>query len=372
MKYLKYFLPSFTAIVFLLTIFRGEYYPTAFFIIFSSFIIIGDHFLPKEKEIQNFYYPGILNMAMYINLPILLVLIFFIVILLSSSNNLWFISILNSYNFIDLNAIKNSFNFVDKLSLIVQTALFVGILGIVPGHELTHRVGKKMDMFIGNWLLSFSWDCTFAIEHVHGHHSNVCYPEDPASAKRGQNIYAFIANAIIQAHLDAWKIEKKRLNNRGFSNFNFKNRIIIGYLRSSIITIFAFLIGGIWGMLVFLTVALVAKSFLETINYVEHYGLVREKGQKVQIRHSWNTNHILSSIYLFNVTRHSDHHRQASLKFWELHPCPEKAPMTPYGYLTMLYLVLLAPMIYRKIMDKKLVEWDLNFANAAEKKLTSF
>ena len=81
---------------------------------------------------------------------------------------------------------------IDKFALIFQTTLSIGILGTVPGHELTHRKKNKFDMFIGNWLLAFSWDCTFAIEHVYGHHRDVCLDEDPASAKRGENIYLFI------------------------------------------------------------------------------------------------------------------------------------------------------------------------------------
>ena len=102
---------------------------------------------------------------------------------------------------------------------------------------------------------------------------------------------------------------------------------------------------------------------------MEHYGLVREKGGRVQMRHSWNSNHLLSSVFLCNVTRHSDHHRRASLKFWELHPCPENSPMTPYGYLAMLYIVLLAPFLYQRIMEKKLVDWELNYASTEEKKI---
>tara|TARA_B100000579_G_scaffold400629_1_gene382463 strand:- start:374 stop:745 length:372 start_codon:yes stop_codon:yes gene_type:complete len=115
--------------------------------------------------------------------------------------------------------------------------------------------------------------------------------------------------------------------------------------------------------------AFITKSFLEAINYVEHYGLVRVKGQRVEMRHSWNSNHFMSSIYLYNVTRHSDHHRLAKLKFWELEPCPKNAPMTPYGYLSMLYLVLITPFLYKKIMTNKLNDWDNNYASKEEQEI---
>tara|TARA_Y100001954_G_C15680338_1_gene537392 strand:+ start:56 stop:808 length:753 start_codon:yes stop_codon:yes gene_type:complete len=245
----------------------------------------------------------------------------------------------------------------------------MGTMGVVPGHELTHRVKNKFDMFIGNWLLAFSCDCTFAIEHVYGHHRNACFPEDPASAKKGENIYLFILKAIINEHIDGWKIEAKRVKRTGDFPYGFNNKMIIGYLRSLTIGSFAFLIGGWSGVVFFLICAFITKSFLEAINYVEHYGLVREKGQPVAMRHSWNSNHFMSSVYLYNVTRHSDHHRLAKLKFWELDPCPENAPMTPYGYLSMLYLVLLMPFVYKKIMNGKLIEWAENSASQEEKEL---
>ena len=147
--------------------------------------------------------------------------------------------------------------------------------------------------------------------------------------------------------------------------------MVVGYLRSLSITIIAFIIGGGTGMFCFLFCAFLGKSFLEAINYTEHYGLVRERGKPVHMRHSWNSNHCLSSLYLCNVTRHSDHHRTANLKFWELDPCPSTAPTLPYGYLGMLYLSLVTPFLYHKIMANKLVQWDEIYANEQEKQIAT-
>ena len=108
---------------------------------------------------------------------------------------------------------------------------------------------------------------------------------------------------------------------------------------------------------------------MEAINYIEHFGLVRQEGKPVRLRHSWNSNHFFSSIYLYNVTRHSDHHRNSNLKYWELKPVDKDAPMLPYGYLTMLYFVLFLPFVYKFIMKKELQNWDNNFANDIEKSL---
>ena len=144
--------------------------------------------------------------------------------------------------------------------------------------------------------------------------------------------------------------------------------MIVGYFRSLLLTFLAFLIGGIKGLLIFILCAFIAKCLLEVINYTEHYGLVREPNKPVEIRHSWNSNNILSSILLYNVTRHSAHHQKANLKFWELDAYPN-APSMPYGYLSMLYIAIFLPFIYRKIMEKKLVDWDKNHATPQERKI---
>ena len=369
LKYLKYFIPSLTAIIYLISISNGKYSPTIFFICFSSLLIIGDYIIPPDKKIQKFSYPNVLNLSLYINLPILLILVLIVTSFLTNNVSNWYINFITTVLYNDFNQIKDSFNLIDKIALIIQSSLLMGILGVVPGHELTHRIKNKFDMFIGNWLLAFSWDCTFAIEHVYGHHKNACLPEDPASAKRGENIYLFITKAIFNEHIDGWLIEINRLKKLNISPLSFQNKMIIGYLRSFTITFLIYITSGSIGVLYFLVIAFITKSFLEAINFVEHYGLVRERGKRVEMRHSWNSNHFMSSIYLYNVTRHSDHHRLAKLKYWELHPCPENAPITPYGYLTMLYLVILTPFLYHKIMKLKLEEWEVNYANSAEKKI---
>ena len=370
-KYLKYYLPGLTSILFIIILLMGENYPTYFLIGFSLFIIVGDLIFPRDKEIQKFSYPSLLNLSLYINLPILFILVLLVISIFSHDLSQWYIAALDSYFYIDFIQIQNSFNRIDIISLIIQTALFIGLLGTVPGHELTHRKKNKFDMFIGNWLLAFSWDCTFAIEHVYGHHKNVGFPEDPATGKRGENIYLFIVKAIVKEQVGGWGIEISRLRRKGLSFISFHNRMIIGYIRSLVLTIIAFIIAGISGMFVFLFFAVLSKSLLEAINYIEHYGLVRDKGKPIRMRHSWNSNHCISSLYLCNVTRHSDHHRASNLKFWELKPCDESAPTLPYGYLGLLYLLLIAPFLYRKIMVKKLIDWDLNYANDKERELAN-
>ena len=123
LKYLKHFLPALTAILYLLAISMGEYYPTIFLIGFSSFLIIGDYILPKDEHIQQFSYPSILNFSMYINLPILFIIVLLTISILSNTLPQWHISVLDFYSSTDLIGLKKSFNIIDKIALIIQTTL---------------------------------------------------------------------------------------------------------------------------------------------------------------------------------------------------------------------------------------------------------
>ena len=366
MKYLKYYISPLTIITAIYTCSIGAYYSTLFFIGFSLFIILGDIILKKDASEETYSYVFLLDLPMYINLPLLMLLVLFTVFALSSDPSDLFQSIFMNYLNIDLFNMRQSMNVADSISLVALTGLFIGIMGTVPGHELVHRKKNKFDMFMGNWLLAFSWDCAFAIEHVYGHHKNVGLGHDPATAKRGENIYLFILRAIIKEQKDAWSIELNQAKRREQSFISIRNRMIIGYFRSLFITFIAYLIGGISGTLIFLLCAFIAKSLLEVINYSEHYGLIRVSGETVSPRHSWNSNSTMSSIYLYNVTRHSSHHEKANLKYWELRSYND-APMMPQGYLTMLYMALFLPYFFHRMMAKKLIEWDKNYATDNER-----
>ena len=120
--------------------------------------------------------------------------------------------------------------------------------------------------------------------------------------------------------------------------------------------------------MIYLVCAVYGKIILEAVNYIEHYGLVREKNKPVCPRHSWNSNSILSSLYLYNLTRHSSHHEKASLRYRELKSYPD-APTLPHGYLFCLYIAFFAPPLFKKMMRPKLKEWDEIFASDKEKEI---
>ena len=371
MQYLKYYISPLTLVLALYTCTLGPLYPTAFFIGISLFIILGDIMIKEDSMEASHQNQFILNLPMYINLPLILLLVFMTVFIISSNPSVELAQRLKTIIGVDLMALNRSVHPLDTISLVALTSLFIGVMGTVPGHELVHRIKNKFDMFMGNWLLAISWDCAFAIEHVYGHHKNVGLESDPATAKRGENLYRFILRAIIKEQKDAWTIENSRLRKTHHSIFSIKNRMVIGHIRSGSIAFIAYLVGGLSGMLIFILCAFIAKCLLEVINYTEHYGLVRVPGQPVKPHHSWNTNSAISSMYLYNVTRHSSHHEKSHLKYWELKSYPN-APTMPQGYLSMLYLAIFLPWLYHKIMAPRLIDWDRNYASKEEQNIAQF
>ena len=219
-KYIKYYFSIFLAFLAILSILMGSYYPTIFFALYSTIIIIGDSFLNPDKKLQSFSYPFFLDLSIYLALPVLFILVFFVISIFSNDLPLWYISGFKNFLNIDFIHLQQSFNIFDKISIIMTTFLIGGAMSIAGGHELAHRKKNKFDLYVGNWLLAFSFDCNFAIEHVYGHHKNVCLPEDPASAKRGENIYTFILRGIMNEHLSGWELELNRLKRKKIGFFH--------------------------------------------------------------------------------------------------------------------------------------------------------
>jgi alkane 1-monooxygenase len=246
----------------------------------------------------------------------------------------------------------------------------LGSFAVNPGHELIHRKNKKLDMFIGNWLQALCWDNVFAVEHVYGHHKDVGLLKDGATARRGEGIFSFMFRSTIHEYKNVFQIEKKRLKRREKPFFSIQNKFFTAIFRSIFITVIIYFLGGGLALSCYLISALISKILLETINYVEHYGLVRAEGRPVRSRHSWNSNSFISSVFTFNLTRHSAHHEKAQLPYWKLVPYSD-APKMPYGYLSTFFFALLFPFLYRKMMAKKLKDWDENYASNAEKQIVA-
>ncbi len=243
-------------------------------------------------------------------------------------------------------------------------------LGINTAHELGHKKSLT-ERTLAKIALAIPAYGHFCVEHNHGHHRHVATPGDPASARMGESIYKFAIREIPGAFRRGWQVESERLKRRGKSAWSWHNDILQSYFLSLLLQ------GGLvfyfgWVMLPFLAIHnFWAWYQLTSANYIEHYGLLRERDAKGRYErckphHSWNANYVFSNIVLFQLERHSDHHANSSRRYQSLRNFPG-IPQLPNGYFGC-YLIAYIPWLWYKIMDKRLLSLphicgDLNKVN---------
>jgi alkane 1-monooxygenase len=244
----------------------------------------------------------------------------------------------------------------ESIGRIMVMGLLCGIFGINVGHELGHRV-NKFEQTLAKLLLLTSMYMHFFIEHNKGHHKRVATPEDPSSARKGEWLYAFYFRSIIFSYISAWHIANKEQRKKGRSAFSFHNEMIQFHIIQLSFVSIIFLIYGWLITAYFLAAALIGILLLETVNYIEHYGLQRKETTGGQYErampiHSWNSNHIIGRLMLFELSRHSDHHYMASRKYQILRNF-DHSPQMPTGYPGMMILALIPP-VWKAIMDPRI------------------
>lgn len=251
----------------------------------------------------------------------------------------------------------------------VSLGMYYGAAGVNVAHELVHRTDKPFDRLVGRWLLAFTWDTGFAIEHVHGHHRNVGTHLDPATARRGEYIVSFVFRSTAQQWLAAKKFEADRLKRKGLANNLINNRFWRGQLMTLVVVAFYVAFLGPIGILFSLYSGFIGKIYLEVVNYIEHYGLVRLPGTRVESRHSWDSHRRVSTGMFYNLMLHSNHHAIATRRFWELEQSKESQAVTlPRGYMAMILYAFLGPPFF-KYINKSLARWDRELASPAEVEL---
>ena len=235
----------------------------------------------------------------------------------------------------------------DIIGIILSASIVMATNGINVGHELGHR--KSLIARTCSKLLYLPCQYMhFYIEHNFGHHINVATPEDPATARYKQTVYSFWITSVIRTYVSAWEIQLKLLKVSKRSFFSIKNDMVFYTLFQLSFLLFIYYNFGLYLTLLSIVMSIVSFLFLETINYVEHYGLLRKKEpsgryERVKPHHSWNSNHTIGRIVLYELTRHSDHHFKSSKKYQVLESLDE-CPHLPHGYPTSILLSLIPPL----------------------------
>jgi alkane 1-monooxygenase len=242
----------------------------------------------------------------------------------------------------------------------IGLALSVGALGGV-GINTAHEMGHKKDS-LERWLskLTLAQTCYghFYIEHNRGHHVRVATPEDPASARFGEAFWEFLPRSVFGSLRSAWRLEAQRLRRMNRSPWHLSNDVLNSWLMSVML----------WGVLIaifgpalipFVIIqAVYGFSLLESVNYLEHYGLLRQKTangryERCTPEHSWNSDHIVTNLFLYHLQRHSDHHANPTRRYQTLRSM-DGAPSLPSGYASLIGLTYFPP-LWRKLMDHRVL-----------------
>ncbi len=340
MKDLKYLAALTIPISALISIYFKEYW--SFFTLIYAFGIIPllELILTQntsnysEEELNKKKVNPLFDWMLYLNLPMVFCLL------------LWAL----------IEVALSSLEIYEIIGLMFSVGIVLGVNGINVAHELGHRQ-KSNERFLGKLLLLPSLYMHFYIEHNFGHHLHAATKEDPATARYNQSVYSFWITSVSRQYINAWKIQNNLLKNNNKNFFSIKNDMLwYAIFQTSYLVLIFFMFGKI-GLFFSLSVAITGFLLLETVNYIEHYGLLRlktESGRYERVKeiHSWNSNHVVGRIVLYELTRHSDHHYKSSKKY-QILECHEKSPEMPYGYPTSMVIAFFPPLWFR-IMNKRI------------------
>jgi len=251
---------------------------------------------------------------------------------------------------------NDTLDWYETAGRIAVMGLLCGTFGINVGHELGHRV-NRFEQTLAKALLLTSLYMHFFTEHNKGHHKRVATPEDPSSARYGEPVYTFYFRTIIMSYLSAWHIANDEVKKKGKAVLSLYNEMIqFQLIQVAFVGVIWYFFGGLVTVY-FLAAALIGILLLETVNYIEHYGLQRKqiaegRYERALPVHSWNSDHVIGRIMLFELSRHSDHHYLASRKYQVLRH-HDNSPQMPTGYPGMIILSLVPPLWFY-VMNKRI------------------
>lgn len=244
---------------------------------------------------------------------------------------------------------------VGQVGWALSAGMVSGATIITTAHELIHK-SPKLERWTGSLLLSSVWYATFAPEHLYGHHRHVATPEDGSTALMDESLLHFILRAFANNPVRGHRIAAFRARKRGLSPWSWRNEMVPLTLASVSFTALAFALGGWLGVAFFVAQSVGAIYLLEVVNYIEHYGLMRDKlpngkYERITPQHSWNANFTFTNWLLFQLQRHSDHHANGARRYQSLRHFDD-APQLPFGYATAIVVAHIPP-LWRRIMNPR-------------------
>lgn len=312
---------------------------------------------PVRPKPPSYAHPVVLDAALYSLFPSLVLLSVVFAWALSPHDILGMGEHVEAWSGREVLGARADTGVVNYVGASLSFGLAIAMGGILTAHELTHRTRDPVAMWAGRWILALAFNASLETAHVYGH----------PTPRRGEGVYHFFVRSTVGQVFQAWRIETSRLKGSAWYVWWVRNRVVRGFLRSFLIAGLFFVAGGGFALGIFLLSALWNKSLLESLNYMEHYGLVRVPGKPIEARHSWDSDRGFSHAALFNLPWHADHHQRVGTHFPQLRSA-SGAPTLPHGYLATLPIVWIPP-LWRNLIAPKLAEWDRTRASEEEQRL---
>ena len=251
---------------------------------------------------------------------------------------------------------------------LVTTVGVVNGIAINTAHELGHK-REQVERWLSKVALAPTGYGHFYVEHNRGHHVRVATPADPASSRLGESFWAFWPRTVTGSLRSAWRLETDRFRRRGRTPWTWRNDLLSAWAMTLALYVALTLLFGPSVLLFLIPQAVFGFSLLEVVNYLEHYGLARQptpggRYEKVDPRHSWNSDRTVTNVFLFQLQRHSDHHANPLRRYQALRSF-EMSPQLPAGYATMVVTAEMPP-LWRRVMDPRVLahyDGDLSRAN---------
>ena len=245
----------------------------------------------------------------------------------------------------------------DKVGLAITIGVVSGV-AINTAHELGHKL-DELERWLSKIALAQTGYGHFYVEHNRGHHVREATPQDPASSRLGESFWAFWPRTVVGSLRSSWELQKASCARQERSLWHWRNDVLNAWAMT--VVLWAAILG-VFGLAVlpYLVIqAVFGFSLLEVVNYLEHYGLLRQKREdgryeRTRPEHSWNSNSAASNVLLYHLQRHSDHHANPIRRYQALRHVQE-APQLPTGYAGMILLAMFPP-VWRRVMDRRVLE----------------
>lgn len=237
----------------------------------------------------------------------------------------------------------------------VSSGISAGAVGVVTAHELIHK-SSAIKRWLGRYLLNSCGNVYFYVHHLRVHHRWVGTTHDAATARKGETVYRFFFRTLAGQFSEAWQSEKHLLGKKNKSAWSWENQVFRSLIHQVVVIAAMVAVFSITGLVVWLIYWLLSAFLLEYVNYIEHYGLMRDEKEKVNITHSWNSDSLVSRFMLIDLSRHADHHDNAS-KPYHILLTHEASPRLPGGYAALIVPALLPP-LWKKLVHPRLQQWE--------------